>query len=80
MKKNYEFFLLSGVNFYSKSGSIMNNLYTVAKVRATFCDVERLVEQGNTVTVRPATEAEELWAFRKLAEIQDRDARRRAQV
>lgn len=79
MKSKTEFFYLRGVDFYAMSGTVMSNLYyPTTFTRATFGDVERLVGEGGTVTVRPATDAEELWAFRKLATLQRADARRKA--
>jgi hypothetical protein len=70
------FFLCEAIDFYSKSGSMMNNLYEVGTmVRHTWCDAERALKEGQRVVVRPANKAEILWAYQRLAEYQEKHAR-----
>ena len=62
------FFIGHTTNFYSESGTMMNNIYEVGtKTRVTWGDAEQALKEGRQVIVRPATKAELLWAYEKLA-------------
>ena len=71
------FFVGKSIDFDSKSGSWMNNLYEVGtKNRLTWGDADVALKEGRTVSARPATPKEMLWAYKKLAAIQADNARR----
>lgn len=74
------FYLCEEIDFYSKSGSMMNNLYEAGTmVRCTWGDAERALKEGRKVVVRRANKAETLWAYQRLAEYEKKQARWRAQ-
>ena len=65
------FYLCEDVDFYSASGSMMNNLYEVGtKVRCTWGDAEVAIKEGRKVNVRAANKGEIIWAYQKLSEYQ----------
>jgi len=53
-----------------KSGTTMSCLYTEDKQRCDWGIVERTLENGDTITIRPANHAEMTWAKKKLEECQ----------
>lgn len=73
------FFVGKSIDFYSRSGTWMNNIYEVGtNTRLTWADSDRALKQGRTVSARPATPKEMLWAYEKLHDIQEDNARRLA--
>ena len=75
------FFIGKSIDFYSKSGSWMNNIYEVGtKIRLTWADADVALKQGRTVSARPATPEEMLWAYEKLPAIQADNARQLREI
>lgn len=55
------------MDFYSHSGTIMSNFYTVGSYkRISGSEIEGALIKGITVTSRPANQKELLWAYEKL--------------
>lgn len=65
-----ELFYLGG-DFYWKSGTTMSSIYEVGTYsRWDWGHVKHLLSGGNSVTIRPANDAELLWAYKRLHEIE----------
>lgn len=59
----------TGVDFYGRSGTMMSPIYEAGSFqRADWGLVQCWCREGWTVTIRPATDDEQLWAFKQLAE------------
>ncbi len=71
-KKKISLFSLDR-SFYWESNTTMGMLYTVGeKNRYDWGEVELALEQGYSVSIRPANEKEKLWAYEMLKEIKNR--------
>lgn len=58
-----------GDKFYSESGSIMSSIYVKDSfTRYDWGFVSIALSEGITINITPATDAEMLWAYTKLAE------------
>lgn len=62
-----------GPKFYTLSGSQMGELYDSKGGRRDWAYVRQCVGQGETVTVRPATQEELIIAETKLAKLLEED-------
>ena len=61
-----------GNKFYRESGTVMSSIYqeVAGKLsRANFGFVERALENGEEVHIRPANKSELAWAEKKLEEL-----------
>lgn len=69
-KNNSVEFFYIGNDFYWKSGMSMSSLYVDGTCeRGDWGMVERIVKEGNTVSIRPATDQELLAAYKLLDKI-----------
>ena len=56
-----------GDEFYSKSQSMMSSIYEIGThVRWDWGKVNVELRNGGSITIRPATDAEMLWALKRL--------------
>lgn len=62
-----------GDNFYDKSNSMMASTYKTENeklIRFCWADIQNALDDGNSINIRPATDAEMLWAYKELARTQ----------
>lgn len=57
-----------GRKFYWDSGTRMSSMTLESGERFDLSDVEKVLEDGNTLTIRPCTDAELGQAYRRLRE------------
>ena len=61
-----------GEDFYNKSHTRMASTYKIENgelERFCWADIHNAIKEGRTINIRPANDAEMLWAYKKLAEI-----------
>lgn len=59
-----------GDEFYSKSQTMLSSIYVAGTYeRFDWGFVNCLLREGKTVTIRPATETEMEWAYKKIGQI-----------
>lgn len=68
-----------GSEFYWKSSTIMSSIYEIIDdylVRSDWGQVQVALQKGEEVHIRPATDAEMVWAYKKLGEWEEKYGRK----